>query len=134
LARFVFLVPLSTANDSAALVILMVEDEFMMRWSVAGLLRDAGYNVVETASGEEAIAICGTEVPIDLLFTDINLLGLKTGWDVADCFRAHRPARAVLYTSGSRSDAARSVYGSEFLAKPYQLSNVVSTCQRLCKT
>jgi CheY-like chemotaxis protein len=94
----------------------MVEDEFMMRWSVAGSLRDAGYDVVETASGEESITICGTEVQIDLLFTDINLLGLKTGWDVADCFRAHRPESAVLYTSGGRRDPARSVHGSEFLA------------------
>jgi CheY-like chemotaxis protein len=134
LARFVSLMPLSAANDLAALVILLVEDEFMTRWSVAGSLRDAGYNVVETASGEEAIAICGTEVPIDLLFTDINLLGSKTGWDVADFFRTHRPKIAVLYTSGSRIDAIRQVYRSEFLAKPYQLSKVVSTCRRLCKT
>lgn len=85
-----------------------------MRWSVAGSLRDAGYDVVETASGEEAIAICGTKAPIDLLFTDINLLGLKTGWDVADCFRAHRPASAVLYTSAAEATPLAAFTGASF--------------------
>ena len=67
--------PLSSANGSAALVVLLVEDEVVLRWSIAEALRNAGYTVVETASGEEAIALCKSHVSIDVIVTDINLAG-----------------------------------------------------------
>ena len=124
--------PVSNANGSAALVILLVEDEVLLRLCTADSLRDAGYNVVEAASGEEAIAICRSDLSVDVLFTDINLLGSDNGWDVADYFRAHRPEVPVLYTSGARIDRARCVHESEFVAKPYQPDNIVNACQRLC--
>jgi CheY-like chemotaxis protein len=129
----VALVPTSTANGSAPLVILLVEDEVVVRWSIAEALREAGYTVVEAGSGEQAIAICASDVSVDLLFTDINLLGLATGWDVAESFRAHHPEVSVLYTSGERINSERCVGRSEFLAKPYHPGNAVSACQRLCK-
>ena len=127
------LVPLSSANGSAALVVLLVEDEVVLRWSIAEALRDAGYTVVETASGEEAIALCKSHVSIDVIVTDINLAGAVSGWDVADYFRAHRPEVPVLYTSGKQIDPARPVSGSAFVAKPYRNDNVVSACRRLCE-
>jgi CheY-like chemotaxis protein len=127
------LVPLSIANGSAALVVLLVEDEVVLRWSIAEALRDAGYTIVETASGEEAIALCESHVSIDVIVTDINLAGVASGWDVADYFRAHRPEVAVLYTSGRQIDPARRVSGSAFVSKPYWNDNVVSTCRRLCE-
>jgi CheY-like chemotaxis protein len=48
----------SVANGAKALVVLVVEDEFFVRDDIANCLRDAGYVVVEGASGEEAIALC----------------------------------------------------------------------------
>ena len=62
-----------------------------MRYDVAQCLRGAGYAVVEAASGEEAIALCKSDVTIDMVFTDINLDGPMSGWDVAECFRLERP-------------------------------------------
>jgi CheY-like chemotaxis protein len=49
-------------------------------------LREAGYSVVETASGEEAIAFCKSNMSIDIVFidivfTDISLVGSASGWD-----------------------------------------------------
>jgi CheY-like chemotaxis protein len=85
----VALVPASTANGSAPpLVILLVEDEVVVRWSIAEALRDAGYTVVEAGSGEEAIAICASDVSVDLLFTDINLTE-QLAWRVSG---SRRPA------------------------------------------
>jgi CheY-like chemotaxis protein len=127
------LVPLSIANGSAALVVLLVEDEVVLRWSIGEALRDAGYTVVETASGEEAIALCKSHVSIDVIVTDINLAGAASGWDVANYFRAQRPEVGVLYASGKQIDPARLVSGSAFVAKPYRNDNVVSACRRLCE-
>ena len=50
-------------------------------------LSDEGYLVLEASSGEEAIAILrATNPPAIVVFTDIQLGGWVTGWDVADAF------------------------------------------------
>ena len=110
----------SVENGAQALVVLVVEDEFFVRYEIADRLRDAGYIVVETASGEEAIALCKSDMSIDIVFTDINLVGAASGWDVAESFQRDRPDVPVLYTSGKSLDLRRCVPGSAFVAKPYQ--------------
>ncbi len=47
---------------------------------------------VETASGDEAIALCKSGTRIDIVFTDINLVGSAGGWDAAECFQMDRPS------------------------------------------
>ena len=89
--RKLLLLSLSVANGANSLVVLVVEDEFLVRYNIAGCLQEAGYVVVEAGSGEEAIALCNSGRPIDMVVTDINLGGCASGWDVAECFRAARP-------------------------------------------
>ena len=110
--------PLSIANGSAALVVLLVEDEVVLRWSIAEALRDAGYTIVETASGEEAIALCKSHVSIDVILTDINLAGVASGRTWLTISERIGPEVAVLYTSGRQIDPARRVSGSAFVSKP----------------
>jgi CheY-like chemotaxis protein len=124
-------VSVSAANGAHALVVLLVEDEFFARYDVANCLRDAGYVVIETASGEEAIALCNSDTSIDMVFTDINLIGAATGWDVAECFRIERPDVPILYTSGKLIDPSRCVPGSVFIPKPYNSTDILNACQRL---
>lgn len=125
------LVSVSGANGAHAVVVLVVEDEFFVRCDIAACLRDAGYTVIDTDSGEEAIELCNSGMSIDIVFTDINLIGPTTGWDVAECFRTERPEGPVLYTSGKSIDAQRRVIKSEFVAKPYKSADVLKACQRL---
>jgi CheY-like chemotaxis protein len=122
---------LAVANGARALVVLVVEDEFLVRCNAADCLRGAGYVVVETPSGEEAIALCKSSMSIDIGFTDINLVGAASGWDVAECFHMNRPNVAVLYTSGKMIEPGRRVPGSVFLSKPYQRDDVLIACERL---
>jgi CheY-like chemotaxis protein len=122
--------PVSPENGVAALVVLMVEDEFFVRCDIAGRLRDSGYVVIETGSGEEAIALCKSAIPIDIVFTDINLLGPATGWEVARCFHAERPNGSVLYTSGNPVDPAKCAQGA-FIPKPYRHQDIVGAFERL---
>jgi CheY-like chemotaxis protein len=122
---------LSAETGSNGLAVLVVEDEFFVRCTIATELRDAGYVVVESDSGEEAIALCESDTSIDIVFTDINLGGAATGWDVAKAFRMARPNMPVLYTSGKSIDTQRCVPGSVFVAKPYRSSDVVIMCQQV---
>ena len=125
------IVSLSVANSPRGLVVLVIEDEFFVRCNIADCLRDEGYAVVETASGEEAIALCKSSMSIDIVFTDINLVGPASGWDVAECFRIIRPNVAVLYTSGKSVEDRRCVPGSKFVAKPYKNNDILNACERL---
>ena len=124
---------LSVANGVRALAVLVVEDDFFVRCDIAGCLREAGYAVIETENGEDAIALCKSEMTIDMVFTDINLSGTATGWDVATRFRSAQPDIPVVYTSGQAIDYERCVPGSHFVAKPYQHTDILSACQRLRK-
>ena len=47
-------------------MVLVIENEFFVRWNTARFLEDAGYVVVEAASGEEAIALCNSDTSIDV--------------------------------------------------------------------
>jgi hypothetical protein len=68
---------------------------------------------------------------IDMVFTDINLDGPMSGWDVAECFRLERPNAPVLYASGKAIDVQRRVPGSVFFGKPYDSTDIVEACKHL---
>jgi CheY-like chemotaxis protein len=119
------------ANEAQVIVVLGVEDEIFVRFDVVSCLHEAGYIVVEAGSGEEAVALCNSGTSIDIVFTDINLGGSASGWDVAEYFRTVRPNVLVLYTSGKLIDPGRRVPGSVFVAKPYVHAEVLSACERL---
>jgi CheY-like chemotaxis protein len=123
--------PRSAKNGAHPPVVLVIEDEFFLRMNIVSCLQEAGYAVVEAATGEEAIALCNSDTSIDVVFTDVNLGGYASGWDVAECFRKVRPDVPVVYTSGRSLDAGRCVGGSTFVPKPYDESDILKACQRL---
>jgi CheY-like chemotaxis protein len=127
-----YAVSISVANNPSVVVVLVVEDEFFVRTDIADCLRAAGYQVVESASGEEAVALCNSELSIDMVFTDINLGGAMTGWAVTEYFRIERPGLPVLYTSGQPVDTGRCGPGTMFVAKPYHRDDILRACERLC--
>jgi|RhiMetdeSRZDD1v2_1073273.scaffolds.fasta_scaffold302762_2 CheY-like chemotaxis protein len=119
-------------NVRQSLRILVVEDEWIVRAVIANFLRDEGYIVVEAATGEEALSLLtGHNEPIDLLFTDIQLGGRLTGWDVAETFRNSRPHSPVFYASGHPPDDRRRVLGSVFFGKPYLPDKILRACRSL---
>jgi CheY-like chemotaxis protein len=129
--RKVAVVSVSAANGAHALAVLIVEDDFFVRYDIAGCLREAGYAVIESESGEEALALCKSGMSIDMIVTDINLGGSASGWDVAKRFRSEKPDMPVVYISGEQFDPERCVPDSVFVAKPYQHIDILSACLRL---
>jgi DNA-binding NtrC family response regulator len=121
--------PVETLVQAAAdaqPVILVVEDNFLLRWPVCEFLRDSGYRVVEAASVQEAIAVFSSNVPVDMVFSDVDLQGELKGNALSSWLREHHPDMPMLMTSGDRS-ACESVLTTPtrlFIAKPYALAEV----------
>lgn len=82
--------------------ILIVEDDRDVRELAIAVLEDAGYRVLEAASGDEAhrLLLAHPDLRINLLFTDIVMPGPLDGIDLAGAARALRPDLKVLYTTG----------------------------------
>jgi len=112
-------------------VILLVEDEWLVREEIAGALRIAGWDVFEANSGERAVALLHSGQHIDVILTDIQLAGALSGWDVAEQGRESQAAMPVIYTSGNSADRSRRVQDSLFFDKPYDTTKVVDACCHL---
>jgi CheY-like chemotaxis protein len=112
-------------------VVFVVEDECLVRAVIVDYLRENGCDVLEAASGEEAVSLIdGKDQQLDVLFTDIRLGGQLNGWDVAEIFRAHQPNIRVLYASGYSIEPPRDVSESEFFDKPYRTEDILEACKR----
>jgi two-component system, response regulator PdtaR len=120
-----------TANPARAMVILVVEDEWLLREGIADYLQDAGCVVIQAETAERAIDICRSDTPVDILFTDIRLDGSGTGWEVAEAFRDARGDAPVIYASGNPVEPARCVSGSVYFDKPYRPADILRACARL---
>jgi CheY-like chemotaxis protein len=120
-----------TANSDTRRI-LVVEDDAMVRLFIVGQLREQGYAVFEAETGEEAIALLTGEQPprISTLFTDIQLGGKVTGWDVAEAFREANPKIQVIYASGRHQENERRVPGSTFFTKPYMPRDIFDAIER----
>lgn len=78
---------------------LLVDDEDLVRATVADMLTELGYAVLETGSAEEAIRLIGDGVKPQLLITDHLMTGMN-GADLARLVRSELPATQVLLVSG----------------------------------
>ncbi|GJE46573.1 response regulator [Methylobacterium soli] len=114
--------------------VLIVEDSFLLLEMLTNLCEQEGIRVVEASSGEAALTILrrrGAE--IDWLFTDIRLPGLIDGWTVADSYRAIHPDRPVIYASTGPAQERRTVPGSLYVQKPYQVREIIALARMMAQ-
>jgi CheY-like chemotaxis protein len=109
---------------------LVVEDEWILRSEIVEKLKAQGWHVIEASTGEAALNPFDMG-QIDILFTDIQLGGELSGWDVAEALRATWPDLAVIYTSGNSADRSRQVSRGLFFDKPYDAFQIVEACHVL---
>ncbi|MFN3889050.1 MAG: response regulator [Beijerinckiaceae bacterium] len=86
---------------SACPVVLVVEDEVFIRFDVADMLRDDGFEVIEAGNAQEALDALATGARIDLVFSDIQMPGAMNGLGLARHILAHHPGLPVILTSGA---------------------------------
>lgn len=112
---------------------LIVEDEYLIRLTLAEALTDEGFVVFEAESGDQALAILEGHRDVGLLLTDIQLPGKLDGVELARAARRREPSLPVIYMTG-RPDSGAGAPSTErdaFIAKPYLPSQVCATARRL---
>jgi CheY-like chemotaxis protein len=118
-------------------VILVVEDDSMVRTYVTTQIASLGYTTLEAANAAEALKIIDASPNIDLLFTDVIMPGNMNGRQLVDEALKRRPGLKTLFTSGYTEDAivhhGRLDSGVLLLAKPYrkfELARMIRTALR----
>jgi CheY-like chemotaxis protein len=113
--------------------VLVVEDEILVRVTIADHLRGAGYTVVEAANAVEAFAVLASGAPVEIVFTDVQLGGAVDGLMLARWVHEHHPGIRVLVTSGKDDTAVSSglIADGAFFSKPYSLEAVAARIQSL---
>ena len=113
-------------------VVLVVEDEFLIRMQAVEMVSAAGFDVVEAENAEEAILILERRSDIAVVFTDINMPGSMDGLRLAAAIRGRWPPIKIVATSGLRRIEKDDLpSGSRFLPKPYNSSQIVKTLREL---
>src|ERR1700693_2273388 len=81
-------------------VVLIVEDEFLLRMDAVEMIADPGFEAVEAANADQAIGILESRRDITVVFTDIQMPGSMDGLKLARAVRGRWPPIKIIATSG----------------------------------
>lgn len=110
------------------MVILIVEDEYLIGLALALVLAIAGHHIVgPAASADEALQLAQAERP-ELAFVDININGDRDGVDVARLLTEHGTTCIFLTAQLDRARAARDV-AVGVITKPYDPNALLQTVE-----
>ena len=113
-------------------VILVVEDDALVRTLAVVVAEDSGFEVLSAASADEAIPILESRSDIRLVFTDVSMPGSMNGLKLAHVVRDRWPPVELLVTSAfSNFTVADLPKRSRFLAKPYNVGTLAKTLQQM---
>jgi CheY-like chemotaxis protein len=104
-------------------VVLIVENDVLLRLVTASNLRDAGFEVIEAANSAEAIRILDC-IPVDVLFSDIDMPGTMNGLALAQWVHLRRVDTRIILTSGGEMPLGDAKEYASFLPKPYADADV----------
>ncbi|MFC7477088.1 response regulator [Dankookia sp. GCM10030260] len=99
--------------------LLLVDDDPLVLASTAAMLEDLGHQVIEAASGAEALERVEANHAIDLVITDYGMPGM-TGLQLAEALRRRRPGLPVLLATGYAELEGEAANGLPRLAKPFE--------------
>ena len=108
-------------------VVLIVEDELLVRMDAMRAIETDGFEVVEANNADEAIAILEQRNDISLIFTDIDMPGSMDGLKLAHFVKDRWPPIKIIATSGARQDhrerlaRRRTLYAQALLRWGYRL-------------
>ncbi len=125
----------SPDTATAGATVLLVEDEEALREVTSRVLRRAGYRVIATGRGTEALdVVAGAELDIDLLLTDVIMPGML-GKELAERVTALRPGIRILYMSGYAHPVLASKgtldSGVTLLEKPFSRAALLRTVREV---
>ncbi|WP_040637768.1 response regulator [Microvirga lotononidis] len=105
------------------MTVLVVEDDPFVRDMAVMGIEEAGYDVIEAASGGQALRLLHSGIAVGAPLTDIRPPE-ATGWEVARVARQCLPDLPVVYVTGY-AEQMHPVPGGVILSKPYRMSQVI---------
>jgi two-component system, response regulator PdtaR len=113
------------ASASHRPVVLIVEDEALIRMNAIEMIETAGFDVVEATDADHAIAVLEKRNDIHLIFTDIDMPGSMDGLKLAHFVKGRWPPIKIIATSGhAKIEQDALPDGSRFLPKPYSAAAI----------
>ena len=122
--------PDAPGGQASAASVLLVDDDDLVRDLIRRTLVTAGHAVETAESGAEALRCHDAQAPVDLLVTDLTMPGLG-GVELARQLVARQPDLKVLFVSGCSEDVLPELPAHEFLAKPFEGSDLLAAVDRL---
>jgi two-component system, response regulator PdtaR len=122
------------AAEAAQTVVLLVEDEPLVRMCAAETLEDEGFEVIEAATAPAALKILEKRDDVTAVFTDIDMPGGMNGLELARIVHTRWPHIALVVTSGVCRVGADNLPGDGvFIGKPYSASAPVRIIRELVR-
>ncbi len=119
-------------GDPKRQVVLVVEDEPVLRMAAVDLVEDAGFEAVEAADAIQAIEILEERRDVGIVFSDIDMPRGMDGMKMAALIRDRWPPIQIILTSGYFSvEKVRMPSRSVFFPKPYETSKIVEALHRM---
>ena len=108
-------------------VILVVDDEQIVRMGAVDMLEEAGHRVIEADSADAAILILEGRDDIDIVFSDVRMPGTMDGLRLLHVIRKRWPPIRLVLTSGTPIPGLDHLpSGSRFIPKPYNNADLLS--------
>jgi CheY-like chemotaxis protein len=119
-------------HSSAPAVVLVVEDEMLLRMRAVDMVEDAGFTSVEAANADEAVAILESRSDIALLLTDIQMPGSMDGLKLAHAVHERWPPIRIILVSGQLRLANIDIPAdSRFFGKPLEAKEMIAEMQEM---
>jgi DNA-binding NtrC family response regulator len=113
-------------------VVLVVEDEPLIRALAVDVLEEAGFEVIEASTADYAMTVLDKREDIRVVFTDVDMPGRLNGFQLARHVQDHHHRVGVIIGSGKcRPGPGDVAPGTTFLQKPYGLEKLVREVRRL---
>lgn len=111
---------------------MIVDDDVFLRNAVAHYLKDAGLDVLEAGTGDEALELWDLDNPVDLLVTDVLMPGHIDGLSLARDVSRRSPSTRVVVASAMEIRMSQLPDGAVLLPKPYRAQDVARVIERMC--
>lgn len=113
-------------------IVLVVEDDMMLRMRAVDMVEDAGYASVEAVDADQALTILQSRTDIVLLFTDIQMPGSMDGLQLAHAVYERWPLIKIILVSGQLKLASNHIpRNSRFFGKPLVSGQMIAEMQNM---
>ena len=109
-------------QNSNRICLLLVEDDVLVRTTVAMMLEDEGFHVVEAATADEAQSLIQGGLDASVMVTDVDLGVGPSGPELADWLHGQRPDLSIIFITGRAASLAgrRRDVREAMLPKPFE--------------